>query len=52
MSGGIVFATVYEVVKILKQDIVNPSSSFAFLSEPIDTFPGWREKCLPWMPPY
>lgn len=44
----IVFATGYEVVEILQRDIVNLNSSFAFVSEPIETFPGWWEKCLLW----
>ena len=44
----IVFATGYEVVEILKRPIVNLNSSFAFVSEPIETFPGWWEKCLLW----
>jgi glycine/D-amino acid oxidase-like deaminating enzyme len=44
----IVFATGYEVVEILKRDIVNLNSSFAFVSEPIEDFPGWWEKCLLW----
>lgn len=44
----IVFATGYEVVDILKRDIVNLNSSFAFVSEPIESFPGWWEKCLLW----
>lgn len=44
----VVFATGYEVVEILKRDIVNLNSSFAFVSEPIETFPGWWEKCLLW----
>ncbi len=44
----IVFATGYEVVEVLKRDIVNLNSSFAFVSEPLETFPGWWEKCLLW----
>lgn len=44
----IVFATGYEVVEVLKRDIVNLNSSFAFVSEPIESFPGWWEKCLLW----
>ena len=51
MSGRklIAFATVYEVVEILKEDIVNPDASFAFVSEPIDTLPGCWEECLLWV---
>jgi len=44
----IVFATGYEVVEVLKRDIVNLNSSFAFVSEPIESFSGWWEKCLLW----
>jgi glycine/D-amino acid oxidase-like deaminating enzyme len=44
----IVFATGYEAVKTLKHDIVTLNSSFAFVTEPIDAFPGWWEKCLLW----
>ena len=44
----IVLATGYEVVEILKRGLINLNSSFAFVSEPVDDFPGWWEKCLPW----
>lgn len=44
----IVFATGYEVGEGLKRDIVNLNPSFAFVSGPIETFPGWWEKCLLW----
>lgn len=44
----IVFATGYEFGEVLKRDIVHLNSSFAFVSEPIETFPGWWEKCLLW----
>ena len=44
----IVFATGYEAGEVIKRDIVNLNSSFAFVSEPIGTFPGWWEKCLLW----
>lgn len=44
----IVFATGYEVVEVLKRDIVNLNSSFAFVSEPLESFPGWWDKCLLW----
>ena len=43
-----VFATGYEVVEILKRDIVNLNSSFALVSEPIETFSGWWDTCLIW----
>lgn len=44
----IVFATGYEAVEAVGRDIVDLNSSFAFVSEPIKTFPGWWEKCLLW----
>jgi glycine/D-amino acid oxidase-like deaminating enzyme len=44
----IVFATGYEVGEVLTRDIVNLNSSFAFVSEPIESFPGWWDKCLLW----
>jgi glycine/D-amino acid oxidase-like deaminating enzyme len=44
----VVFATGYEVVEMLKRDIVNLNSSFAFVSEPMDAFTGWWEQCLLW----
>lgn len=44
----IVFATGYEVVETLSPGIVNLNSSFAFVSEPIDCFSGWWERCLIW----
>lgn len=43
-----VFATGYEVVEILKRRIVQLHSSFAFVSEPLEAFPGWWETCLLW----
>ena len=47
-ASWVVFATGYEVGNILKRDIVKLNSSFAFVSEPIETFTGWWEKCLLW----
>lgn len=44
----IVFATGYEVGEVLKRNVVSLKSSFAFVSEPIEAFPGWWEKCLLW----
>jgi len=43
-----VFATGYEVVESLDRSLVNLNSSFAFISEPLDEFPGWWEQCLLW----
>lgn len=35
-------------METLGHRIVNLNSSFAFVSEPVDAFPGWWEKCLLW----
>lgn len=43
-----VFATGYEAVQILDRDVVNLKSSFALVSEPLDSFEGWWERCLIW----
>lgn len=43
-----VFATGYEMVKLLKRKIVNLNSSFAVVSEPMEEFDGWYEKSLIW----
>lgn len=43
-----VFATGYEVVEMLGRKLVNLNSSFAFVSEPLESFPGWWERCLIW----
>lgn len=55
MTGGatvrarwLVFATGYEAVEVLKGGIVSLHSSFALISEPLGTFPGWWERCLIW----
>lgn len=43
-----VFATGYEVVKKLGSAIVNLNSSYAFVSEPVESFAGWWQRCLLW----
>ena len=43
-----IFATGYEAVALLDRDVVNLKSSFAFVSEPLESFEGWWERCLIW----
>jgi glycine/D-amino acid oxidase-like deaminating enzyme len=43
----VVFATGYEDMET-PHKLVTPKSSFAFVTEPIRSFPGWWEKCLLW----
>lgn len=43
-----VFATGYEVVELLGRRLVNLNSSFALISEPLESFPGWWDRCLIW----
>lgn len=42
------FATGYEVVEMLGRSLVNLNSSFALVSEPLERFTGWWERCLLW----
>lgn len=45
----IIFAAGYEAQEYLKESVVTFSSSYAFVSEPMDVFPGWGEdQCLVW----
>ena len=43
-----IFATGYEAVELLDRKVVNLKSSFAFVSEPLENFEGWWERCLIW----
>jgi glycine/D-amino acid oxidase-like deaminating enzyme len=43
-----VFATGYEIVEMLGRRLVNLNSSFALISEPLENFPGWWDRCLIW----
>jgi glycine/D-amino acid oxidase-like deaminating enzyme len=45
----IIFAAGYESQEYLKEKVVTFNSSYAFVSEPMDAFPGWgEEQCLMW----
>lgn len=44
----VVFATGYESQQYLKQKIVNLKSTYALVSEPLETLAGWYERCLIW----
>jgi glycine/D-amino acid oxidase-like deaminating enzyme len=45
----VVFATGYESQSYLKQQVTKFRSTYAFVTEPIDDFPGWGEdQCLLW----
>lgn len=43
-----VFAAGYESVEFLPRRVVNLKSSFALVSEPLESFDGWWEQCLLW----
>lgn len=43
-----VFATGYEAVELMNRRVVNLKSSFALVSEPLENFAGWWERCLIW----
>ncbi|MGH2542184.1 MAG: NAD(P)/FAD-dependent oxidoreductase [Ardenticatenaceae bacterium] len=47
-AGKVIFATGYETQQYLQQKIVTLRSTYALVSEPLDTFDGWYEKCLFW----
>jgi glycine/D-amino acid oxidase-like deaminating enzyme len=44
----IVFATGYESQKYLKQKIGDLHSTFALVTEPVQSFPEWPDRCLIW----
>lgn len=44
----IVFATGYESQRYLKQKIGDLHSTFALITEPMDQFPTWPDRCLIW----
>lgn len=47
-AGHAVMATGYETQHFLPRDIVKLHSSFAFVTEPLDSFSGWWRRCLLW----
>lgn len=44
----VVFATGYESQHYLKQDVGTLHSTYALISEPLEPFPAWPERCLIW----
>lgn len=45
----VIFAAGYESQEYLKEKVAEFKSSYAFVSEPMDSFPGWGEdQCLIW----
>lgn len=44
----IVFATGYESQRYLQQKVGDLYSTFTFVTEPIDPFPAWPDRCLIW----
>src|SRR5204862_1014809 len=44
----VVFATGYESQKYLKQNIGKLHSTFAIITEPVERFPRWFDRCLIW----
>jgi glycine/D-amino acid oxidase-like deaminating enzyme len=44
----VVFATGYEAGEFLPEKVANLNSTFAFVSEPLESFEGWHEQCLLW----
>jgi glycine/D-amino acid oxidase-like deaminating enzyme len=47
-AGRLVVATGYEAAEDLHRKTGELSSTWAFVSEPVDAFPGWPERCLIW----
>ncbi|HEX8325678.1 MAG TPA: FAD-binding oxidoreductase [Tepidisphaeraceae bacterium] len=47
-AGRVIFCTGYETETFLGQSYVTLSSTFAVVSEPVDSFDGWRDRCLIW----
>ncbi len=44
----VMYATGYESQKYLRQKVGNLNSTFAAVSEPLDPFPQWPDRCLIW----
>jgi glycine/D-amino acid oxidase-like deaminating enzyme len=47
-SERVVFAQGYEIPRPLRRDLVRLHSTYAIISEPLDSFPGWEDRCLIW----
>jgi glycine/D-amino acid oxidase-like deaminating enzyme len=48
MAKKIIFATGYESQQYLRKKIVDLQSTYAIVTEPLDRFDGWFERCLIW----
>ena len=44
----VIFATGYESQQYLKQKVGSLHSTFAFITEPVEPFPDWPDRCLIW----
>lgn len=44
----IVFACGYEAQELLRQRITEIKNTFVFVSEPVDSFEGWPQRCMIW----
>jgi glycine/D-amino acid oxidase-like deaminating enzyme len=44
----VVLALGYEVPPSLRHDLVKLVSTYAVITEPLDEFPGWEDRCLIW----
>lgn len=44
----VVFATGYETPEFLDASMVKLKSTYAFVSNPVETFAGWEDRCLIW----
>jgi glycine/D-amino acid oxidase-like deaminating enzyme len=44
----VVMALGYEIPRPLRRDIVRLSSTYALVSEPVDSWTGWEDRCLVW----
>jgi glycine/D-amino acid oxidase-like deaminating enzyme len=44
----VVFASGYETMELLPRDLCKLTSTFAAVSQPIDDFSGWPQRCLIW----
>ncbi len=38
----------YESMRFLPEEVASLHSTYAFVSEPLDDFPGWSDRCLLW----
>jgi glycine/D-amino acid oxidase-like deaminating enzyme len=48
VAEKVIFATGYETQLYLRKKIVDLQSTYAIVTEPLDRFDGWYERCLIW----